>query len=170
VLEKKRKIFEQEQTEGVEKTQDFETQDTRPEKTRGEERRGEIVPREAPPLPLLPPVKFFSFKIFEQEVAEWVNGTWRLMIVDWGRVGQAKTSREPESRASPARPVSFALASQPKHDFIVVHDIIGNQGCSIVNENHAPLQMDTDFIGSPGEFAKAEAAMLMGIAKSCGYF
>jgi hypothetical protein len=66
--------------------------------------------------------------------------------------------------------MSFALAPQPKHDFIVVHDIIGNQGCSIVNENHSPLQMDADFIGSPGEFAKAEAAMLMGIAKSCGYF
>ena len=31
------KIFEQEETEGVEKTQDFETQDTRPEKQ--EERR-----------------------------------------------------------------------------------------------------------------------------------
>jgi hypothetical protein len=60
------------------KTSRHKTQDQKKQ----EERRGEIVPREAPPLPLLPPVKFFSFKIFEQEVAEWVNGTWRLMIVD----------------------------------------------------------------------------------------
>ena len=66
--------------------------------------------------------------------------------------------------------MSFALAPQPKHDFIVVHDIIGNQGCSIVNENHAPLQMDTDFIRSLGEFSESESAVLMGIAKSGGNF
>ena len=62
------------------------------------------------------------------------------------------------------------LAPQPKHYVIVVHDIIGNQRCSVVNENNAPLQMNADFIGSPCEFAKPKAAVLMRVAKSRSNF
>ncbi len=48
----------------------------------------------------------------------------------------------------------------------MVHDIIGNQGCSIMNKNHAPLQMDADFIGAPRKLAKTEATVLMRVSKS----
>ena len=50
----------------------------------------------------------------------------------------------------------------------MIHDIIGNQRRPIMNKNHAPLQMDADFIGPPRELAKAEAPVLMRISKSRG--
>ena len=65
---------------------------------------------------------------------------------------------------------SLALTSQPQCNVIVVHDIIGNQGCPIMDENDAPLQINADFIRSPRQFAQPQAAMLMWVAKSCSYF
>ena len=39
-----------------------------------------------------------------------------------------------------------------------------------MNEDHPPLQMDSDFIRAPCEFAEPEAAVLMGVTKSNGNF
>ena len=60
----------------------------------------------------------------------------------------------------------FPLAAQPERNFVVIHDLVGNQDFSIVNEHHPPLQMHADFVGTPGQFSQSESAMLMRIAKS----
>ncbi len=39
-----------------------------------------------------------------------------------------------------------------------------------MNKNHTPLQMHADFVGSPSEFAKPEATMLMRVAKRRSHF
>lgn len=64
----------------------------------------------------------------------------------------------------------LTLSPQPKRHIIAVHDVIGDQGCPIMDEHHAPLQMNTDLIGPLRKFAKPEAPVCVRVAKSRRYF
>ncbi|HSY43639.1 MAG TPA: hypothetical protein VK811_06980, partial [Candidatus Acidoferrum sp.] len=57
------------------------------------------------------------------------------------------------------------MPSQPTRDFVVVHYVVGNQGCLMVEEHHTPLSMHSDFVRLPGQFAQPQSAMPMWIAK-----
>lgn len=62
----------------------------------------------------------------------------------------------------------FPLPPQPQSNFIVIHHIVGGQRVAVVDKYHAPLEMDTDFIGAAGKFSQTDAAMRMRVAKGSG--
>ena len=50
------------------------------------------------------------------------------------------------------------------------HHIVGGQRIAGVDEYHAPLKMDADFIRAATKFPQTDAAMRVRVAKGGGYF
>ncbi|MGD0413669.1 MAG: hypothetical protein ABSC18_18425, partial [Verrucomicrobiota bacterium] len=61
---------------------------------------------------------------------------------------------------------SLPLSPQPGRNFVVIHDIVCNQGISFVDKHDPPLPLHPDFVGAPCQFAESHTPVFMRIAKS----
>jgi hypothetical protein len=44
---------------------------------------------------------------------------------------------------------------EPSCDAVVIHDVVGDEGCSIMNQDDSPLEVDVHLVGPGGEFSHA---------------